>query len=106
MWGMAKSVMVNLKMDISDLHGQHKVPELSAEVIDFEDSRDTKIGLVESWKISDKTGECLLTLFKEQVGTVGVGDKIIIENGWCTVFQDKIQVSPGKYGKLQKEEGA
>lgn len=92
-------------MEIKQLHGQHKVPELEAEVLDLEDSRQTRIGLVESWKIRDDTGSCLLTLFKEQVGTVSPGDMIRIENGWCTVFQENIQVSSGKYGRLEKQEG-
>jgi len=68
----------------------------------LEDSRDTRAGLVESWKIKDKTGSCILTLWREQAGSVSAGDKIKIENGWCNLYEDQMQVGPGKYGKLEK----
>ena len=29
-----------------------------------------------------------------------MGDKIKIENGWVSSFQDKLQVTAGKFGKL------
>jgi ssDNA-binding replication factor A large subunit len=100
---MRNLFLVNKNMDIKQLSGQHGIPELTAKVVDLEDSRNTRIGLVESWKIKDSTGDCTLTLFKEQVGTVSAGDNIKIENGWCTIYQDKIQVSTGKFGVLRAE---
>ena len=89
-------------MEIKGLYGQHKVPELEAEVVDLEDSKDTKVGLVESWRIKDSTGSCVMTLWREQAGSVAAGDRIRIENGWCSEYQSQMQVSPGKYGKLEK----
>ena len=58
-------------------------------------------GQVCNAKIKDDTGEITLTLWNEDIEKVNVGDKIHLENGWCSEFRDERQLSTGKFGKIE-----
>jgi len=50
----------------------------------------------------DETGkEIKISLWNDDIEKVNVGDKIKISNGYCSDFNGKKQISPGKYGKLE-----
>lgn len=50
--------------------------------------------------VTDDSGSIKLTLWNEQIDRVNVNDKIKIENGYVTSFQNEIQLNVGRYGTL------
>lgn len=93
--------MINIK----DLVANQGNVSLEAEVISKEEARTFakfgKEGRVCNATIGDSTGEVTLTLWNDEGDKVKVGDAIKLENGWCSEFKGKKQVSCGKYGKLE-----
>jgi len=93
---------------VSELKPRQAVPEIELEVVSKGEVRDFATerasGKVCSAAAKDETGEIKLTLWNEQCDTVQEGDKIKIENGWCSEYQGEKQLSTGKFGKLTKQE--
>jgi len=92
-------------MAIKDLQIRQGKVELIAEVIEKGDVREFekfgKQGRVCSSKAKDATGEVTLTLWNEQIDQVKVGDKVKITNGYVGEFQGELQLTTGKFGKLE-----
>ena len=42
-----------------------------------------------------------MTLWNEDVDKVNAGDKIHLQNGLCSEFKGEIQISSGKFGKIE-----
>ena len=59
-----------------------------------------KSGRVCNAKGKDDSGEITITLWNEQVDEISVGDKVHLQNGWCSEYRDERQLSTGKFGKL------
>ncbi len=97
-------------MLIKDLKARTGNCDISAEVVDKGEVREFqkfgKPGRVCSVKIKDSSGQCSLTLWSEQIDQVNVGDKVKVTNGWCSEFQGELQLSTGKFGKLEVEKGS
>jgi replication factor A1 len=78
---------------------------IEAEVVNVEEPREvlTKFGKrmrVANATIKDSSGEMTLTLWGDDIDRVKSGDAISIENGWVSEFKNNIQISAGKYGKI------
>jgi replication factor A1 len=91
-------------MQIKDLHAKQGEVELTAEVIDKANPREFdkfgKKGKVCNAKIKDETGTVTLTLWNEDADTINVGDTIKIVNGYVGEWQGELQLSAGKFGKI------
>ncbi len=55
--------------------------------------------------ISDESGEISLSLWNDDAERVKAGDKVKITNGYVSEFQGKIQLTSGKFGKLEILDG-
>src|SRR3989338_104699 len=92
-------------MNIKDIKPQQGNITFEAEVISLQEPRSFskfgKEGRVCNAVIADSTGEITLTLWNDDIEKIKVGDKIKLENGWCSEFKDQRQVSTGKFGKLE-----
>ena len=60
-----------------------------------------KKGKVCNALVQDETGKVTLTLWNEDVDKVEVGDKVHVENGWCSEYKGEKQLSAGKFGKIE-----
>jgi len=49
----------------------------------------------------DEGGQITLTLWNDEIDKVNVNDKIKIANGWARQFRGNLQVSAGRFGKLE-----
>jgi len=92
-------------MKISELQaGQGKV-DIEAEVVSVDEPRAFekwgKEGKVANATIKDDSGEIKLTLWNDQIDTVKPGAKIKITNGYVSEFRGEIQLTTGKFGKLE-----
>jgi replication factor A1 len=95
-------------LKVSELKPRQAVPEIEVEVVSKGETREFAnergSGKVCTAAVKDESGEVKLTLWNEQCEAVQEGDKIRIENGWCSEFQGEKQLSSGKFGKLTKIE--
>ena len=92
-------------MEISKIQtGQGKI-DCAGEILSKDPPREFekfgKKGKVCNAKIKDATGSITLTLWNEDVEKVNVGDKIHLENGWCSEYKSEKQLSAGKFGKIE-----
>ena len=92
-------------MNISDVQANQGNIDIVAVVVEKEEPRTFekfgKQGRVCNAKLKDESGEIKLTLWNEDIETVKVGDKIHLQNGWCSEFRDEKQLSSGKFGKIE-----
>ena len=92
-------------MPIKDLQPRQGNVEVEAVVVDKGDIREFnkfgKSGRVCNAKIKDSTGAVALTLWNEQIDQVNIGDKIRVTNGYVNEWQGELQLTTGKFGKLE-----
>jgi replication factor A1 len=92
-------------MEIKDLKPNSGNVDLVLEVVDKEEPRSFekfgKEGRVCNVKAKDGSGEVKMTLWNEDVDKVNAGDKIHLQNGWCSEFKGEVQISSGKFGKIE-----
>lgn len=92
-------------MSIKDLQARQGNVDLVLEIIEKGDVREFekfgKKGRVCNATAKDETGQIKLTLWNEQIDEVDVGDKISITNGYVGEYQGELQLSTGKFGKIE-----
>jgi len=50
--------------------------------------------------VKDSSGEVQLTLWNEQSKQYHEGDVLKIENGWCSEYKGRLQISTGRNGTI------
>ena len=92
-------------MEIKDLKPNAGNVDLVLEVVDKDEPRTFekfgKEGRVCNVKAKDGSGEVKMTLWNEDVDKVNAGDKIHLQNGWCSEFKGEVQISSGKFGNIE-----
>jgi len=93
-------------LKVSELKPRSAVAEITLEIVskgevrEFANERGS--GKVCSTAAKDEAGEeVTLSLWNEQIDQFKEGQKVKIENGWCSEFQGQKQVSTGKFGKME-----
>ena len=90
-------------MKINELESNSKVINLVVEVHSLsEKSSSANEVPFQEGIVSDETGQCKITLWQDQVEQFKVGEKLIMVTGWCKEFEGVMQVSSGKFGKINK----
>ena len=97
-------------MAIKDLEARQGNVNLTLEVIEKEDVREFekfgKKGRVCNAVAKDATGTIKITLWNDDIDKVNKGDTVKIENGWVGEWQGELQLSTGKFGKLEIVSGS
>lgn len=92
-------------MAISDLKARQGNVDLELDIMDVGEARTFdkfgKSGKVANATGKDASGTIKLSLWNEQVEQVKAGDRIKITNGWVSEWQGELQLSTGKFGKLE-----
>ena len=92
-------------MEIKNLKANSGNVDIVAKVASKEQPRAFekfgKTGKVCNAKLQDASGEVKLTLWNEDVDKVNVGDKVHLQNGWCSEYKGEKQVTSGKFGKIE-----
>ena len=92
-------------MEIVDLKPRQGNVEIVGDIIDKGEIREFqkfgKPGRVCTAKLKDGSGEISLTLWNDDIEKVNVGDKVKIENGYVNEWQGEMQLTTGKFGKLE-----
>lgn len=93
------------KMKISDLSAGTGNVELEAEVVEVETPREiNKMGKmlrVANATIKDDSGTITLVLWNDEIDKVQPGNVVKISNGYVNSWKDKMQLTLGKFGKMQ-----
>jgi len=94
-------------MKVSEVRPESKVDVIEltirekGEVRDFS-SRSGSTGKVCDAKAVDQDGtEVSVSLWNDEIDRVKANDRIRITNGWAREWRGNIQVSAGRYGKLE-----
>ncbi len=92
-------------MNISEIKpGQGKI-DVEGTISDKGDVREFqkfgKVGRVCNAKLKDESGSVAVTLWNEQIDQTQNGAKVKITNGYASEWQGELQLSTGKYGKLE-----
>ncbi|MBN2421315.1 hypothetical protein JXB27_03490 [Candidatus Woesearchaeota archaeon] len=92
-------------MKINEIQAKQGDIDIDAEVVDKANPREFdkfgKKGRVCNAKIKDETGSVALTLWNDEIDLVDVGDKVRITKGYAGEWQGEIQLSAGKFGKIE-----
>ncbi|PIN73092.1 hypothetical protein COV20_06320 [Candidatus Woesearchaeota archaeon CG10_big_fil_rev_8_21_14_0_10_45_16] len=92
-------------MEIKDLTANTGKVDIVAEIVSKEEPRSFekfgKSGRVCNATLKDATGQVTLTLWNDDVDSVKVGDRIHLQNGWCSEYKGQKQLSAGKFGKIE-----
>ncbi|MBR9699689.1 hypothetical protein GOV09_04495 [Candidatus Woesearchaeota archaeon] len=97
-------------MAVKDLQARQGKIDITLEIVSKDEPREFekfgKSGRVCNAKAKDDTGTITITLWNEDIDKVKVGDTIKIENGWVSEWQGELQLSTGKFGKMEVVESA
>lgn len=92
-------------MKIIDLKPKTGNVELIATVTHVDEPREFdkagSKGRVAKATIKDETGTCKLTLWNEQIDDIRQGEKVKITSGWADEYKGEMQVSAGKFGRIE-----
>ena len=91
-------------MKISDLKDGAGKVDIEAKVVEKDNSREitTKFGhtKVSNAVLEDDSGTITLVLWGDDADKVKEGDSLKIENGFVKEWNNSLQLSVGKYGKM------
>ena len=92
-------------MKIQDIKPNQGKIMIEAVIVEMDAPRDLNSASgplrVANAIIQDDSGKTKLTLWNAEVDKVKVGDKIRITNGFAKEYRGEIQLSAGKFGKLE-----
>lgn len=94
-------------MEIGELKPRSNVEKIELVVVEKEDSRGfiNKLGVkgkVCNATAADKTGARIgLTLWNDEIDKIDINDKVRITNGWVKEWNGILELSAGKFGKLE-----
>ncbi len=90
-------------MKVKDLKAKAAVDEITLTIESIDEPREVRGGSlrVANANGTDDTGSVTLTLWNDEINKVKTGDKIKISKGWVGEYQGKLQLSAGKFGKLE-----
>ncbi|HLD49213.1 MAG TPA: OB-fold nucleic acid binding domain-containing protein [archaeon] len=90
-------------MKISELHNGSKA-NIEGKITEKKEPRDvnTRFGntRVANATMEDDSGSITLVLWGDEIDKVNEGDTVKIENGFVKEWNNTLQVSAGKFGKM------
>ncbi len=91
-------------MKVKDLK-EGKVDEIELEVIEVGEERSVR-GRYGNSRVcdatgKDETGQVKITLWNDEIDLVKGASKVRITNGWVKEWNNELQISAGRYGKIE-----
>ncbi|MGB9576947.1 MAG: OB-fold nucleic acid binding domain-containing protein [Candidatus Micrarchaeia archaeon] len=92
-------------MKISDLKPGTGNVDVKAEIINIEEPREInkngRVLRVANATLKDASGTIMLVLWNDDIDKVQAGNVVHITNGYVNSWQDKAQLTLGKFGKME-----
>ena len=94
-------------MKVKELKDKAAVPEIVLKITAKDETRDVKGGALKVCNFTgeDETGTVTVALWNNDIELVSIGNTIKITKGWSQVYNNSMQVSSGRFGKLEIVEG-
>ena len=90
---------------VKELQAKQGNVTIELDILDVGPSREFqkfgKPGRVASAVAKDDTGDVKITLWNDEIDQVKAGDRIRLTNGYVSEWQGELQVSTGRFGKLE-----
>lgn len=99
----------SVPVKIKDLTPQSKRVDVLAKVLDVSEAKEIpgKFGnsrKVAEASIADETAAIILSLWDNQIGSIGKDDVVEIKNGYVSLVRGHMRINVGKYGQLNKSD--
>jgi replication factor A1 len=93
-------------MKVKELKDKKGVDEITLKITSKEEPRDVRGGSLKVCNATgeDDTGKVTITLWNDDIDRVEAGDTIKITKGWSQIYNGTMQISSGKFGKIEKVE--
>ncbi|MAF35679.1 DNA-binding protein [archaeon] len=92
-------------MKIKELQARQGKIDIEVEVVKIDEPREFEKfgnkGRVATATVKDDSGEIKLTLWNDEIDTAKVGDSLKITNGYVSEYQSELQLTAGRFGKLE-----
>ena len=94
-------------MKISQLKPKSNVEEIELTIVEKEETRGFISGFGVKGKVcnamaKDDSGARIgLTLWNDEIARVDVDDRVRIMNGWVKEWNGQLEISAGRFGKLE-----
>ncbi len=94
-------------MKVQDLRAEAKVDSLELVIKEKGPARDfsSRSGstgkVCDAKAVDDENQEVSVSLWNDEIERVQANDRIRITNGWAREWRGNLQVSAGRYGKLE-----
>ncbi|MBI2565101.1 hypothetical protein HYV79_03895 [Candidatus Woesearchaeota archaeon] len=90
-------------MKVNELKDKSSVEEITLKITSKDEPREVRDGSLRvcSCTGEDETGKVTVTLWNIDVDKVKEGDTIKITKGWSQIYNKTMQVSTGRFGKLE-----
>lgn len=93
-------------MKISEIQGNQGSINLEADVVEISETKELekygKTLRVATAVLKDDNGETVnLTLWNDEIGKIKKGDRVKVTNGYARQYRDEIQLTAGKFGKVE-----
>ncbi len=92
-------------MNLKELQPNQGKVDVKVEVVSKEPIRSFskfgKEGRVCNAVVKDDSGQMKLTLWNDEVDMINVGDIVQITNGYVKEWQGELQLSAGRFGKME-----
>ena len=95
------------RMKVKELRPESKVDVIELTIREKGAARDfsSRTGstgkVCDAKAVDDEGSEVSVSLWNEEIDRVGANDRIRITNGWVREWRGNLQVSAGRYGKLE-----
>src|SRR3989344_442833 len=92
-------------MQVKDLKPRQGNVDITIDVLDVGQAREFqkfgKPGRVANAVAKDETGDIKITLWNDEIDRIKGGDRVSIQNGYVSEWQGELQLSTGRFGKLE-----
>lgn len=94
-------------MRVQDLRAEAKVDSLELVVKekgparDFSSRTGSRGKVCDAKAVDDENQEVSVSLWNDEIDRVQVNDRVRITNGWAREWRGNLQVSAGRFGKLE-----
>lgn len=90
-------------MKVNELKDKAQVDEITLKITAKEETKELRGGTLKLCNCTgeDETGSVVVALWQADTEKVSVGNTIKITKGWSQLYQDKMQVSSGRFGTLE-----
>lgn len=93
-------------MQLAELQPRQGKVDVTVSITELKETRTVNkpgfSGKVQNATVQDESGTMLVTLWNADADKFAVGDKIHISNGYVSEYQGELQLSAGKFGKIEK----